>query len=181
MKTSVTKIFKIIHFTSLTIVIFNVILIFFSDYSLIGSLAFGIKLLVIFSGLTLFFLHIKPVNKINLYFSIYPSALLLLIIGLIFRGFFGAFLMSIILSPIIPDQKEHDQNELSIYTPYQGLMSSCCYYQVKERRFLIFEKDYGIFESYGSINFEFLKIEKSENEIKLNFNNVDLPNRIIKR
>ena len=74
----------------------------------------------------------------------------------------GALLIYLILVPIIPNEKVYDRNSFTISAPFQGFMASCCSYQLKERKFLIFEKDYGVFESQsgGPINVESIRIKQ---------------------
>lgn len=140
-------------------------------FSLASEIELGIKILVIISGLLLFFLYRKSLKKFKLYFSVYPLAVLFIVIGLIFRGIIAGLILSIILFPIIPNEKEFEAEGVIITTPFQGFMAACCSYQIKERQLLIFEKDYGIFqlEGEGPIVFETMSIEKSETEISLRY------------
>jgi len=143
----------------------------FTTYSLEGNIEFGIKILTALSGLTLFFFYLKLFKRINFYFSIYAAVAFFLLIGLIFRGLFWGFVLSVLLFPIIPDDKEFEENGIIILTTFQGFMSRCCSYQIKERQLLIFEKDYGIWEleGEGSIDFETVKINSNENEIEITY------------
>lgn len=146
----------------------------FTPYSLEGNLEFVIKLLVILSGITLFFYHLKPFKKINTYFSIYILAGIFFIIGLLFRGIPGAIIISIIIFPIIPNNKKYENNGIIISAPFQGFMAPCLTYQIKERKFLIFEKNYGVFEldEGGPIDFESICIEQSESGIEVTYTTV---------
>jgi hypothetical protein len=187
MKTRLPKILIRTHFIALTIVILNSLFKNFIAFSLAGEIEFGIKILIVISGLLLFFFYLRPFKKINTYFSIYAIAGIFLIIGLIFRGIFGALIISIILFPIIPNDKEFENNGIIISTPFQGFMAPCCSYQLKERQLLIFERDYGIFELEGGgpINFETMNIDQSETEILLtystDFDKGIVKNKIVKR
>lgn len=53
-------------------------------------------------------------------------------------------------------------------------MAPCLTYQIKERKFLIFEKNYGVFEldEGGPIDFESICIEQSESGIEVTYTTV---------
>jgi predicted membrane protein len=163
-----------IHFTALSLAVLNSISKIFTSISLADEIAFAINLVVVVSGLILFFFYLKPYKTISFYFSFYAFAATLVIIGFVFRGIFGALILSIILSPIIPNEKEYVHQGVTISTPFQGFISPCCSYQVKERKFLIFEKDYGIFElnGEGPINFESVHINLSNTEIEITYSTI---------
>ncbi len=184
MQTRLLEILIKTHFIALTIAILNSLLKNFMAYGLVGEIEFGIKILLVTSGLTLFFFYLRPFKKINVYFSIYSIAAILLIVGLIFRGIFGALIISFILFPIIPNDKGFEKNGVVISTPFQGFMARCCSYQIMERQFVIFEKDYGIFESEGPIDFDKIKIEQTKTEFKLTYSTdfeEGIKEKIIKR
>lgn len=159
------------HFIALTIAIMNFLFKNFTTYSLEGNIEFGIEILTAISGLTLFFFYLKPFKKINFYFSIYATVAFFLIVGLIFRGFFLGLVLSVLLFPLIPDDKEFEENGVIISTPFQGFMAACCSYQVKERQLIIFEKDYGKWdlEGEGPIDFKTVKINSSDDEIEITY------------
>ncbi|MBD8491001.1 hypothetical protein IFO69_19770 [Echinicola sp. CAU 1574] len=140
-------------------------------YSLGGNIAFGIKVLAVISGLILFFFYLKPFKKITLYFSIYPLIGVLSMLGLIFRGIVWALVLSVVLFPLIPDEKEFEENEIIISTPFQGFMAPCCPYEIKERQLLILEKNYGKWEleGEGPIDFETVEISSNDNEIEITY------------
>ena len=164
MKTRLRKILMRIHFIALTIAILNSLFKYFTTYSLEGNIEFGIEVLTVISGLTLFFFFLKPFKRINLYFSIYATVASFLIIGLIFRGLFWGLVLSVLLFPLIPDDKQFEENGIIISTPFKGMIASCCSYQVKERKFLLFEKDYGELEVEGGgpIDFETVNLITKE-------------------
>lgn len=117
------------------------------------------------------FSYLRPFKSINFYFIIYPTAAIFLAIGLIFRGMLGAIIISLILFPIIPDDRifESENTGIIISTSKSGFMAPCCAYQVKERKLLIFEKDYGAFESEGAIIFDSTSVTVTESEIILTY------------
>lgn len=79
--------------------------------------------------------------------------------------------LSVLLFPLIPDDKEIEENGVIISTPFQGFMAACCSYQVKERQLIIFEKDYGKWdlEGEGPIDFKTVKINSSDDEIEITY------------
>lgn len=182
MKTRLRKILKRIHFVALTIAILNSLFENFTFYSLEGNIEFGIEILTVISGLTLFFFYLKPFKTINYYFSIYATVAFFLIIGLIFRGIFGGLVLSILLYPIIPDDKEFEENGIIISTPFQGFMARCCSFEIKERQLLIFEKNYGIWEleGEGQIDLETVKINSNDSEIEITYS-TDFEKGVIKK
>jgi len=169
MEVRLRKVLIRVHFIMLATAILNSLLKVFSTYSLESNLELILKLAAVISGLTLFFFYLKPFKMINLYFSIYAFMTLFLTIGIIFRGVFWGVALSIILYPIIPDQKKYEKNDIIISIPFKGFISSCCSYQIKERQLLLFEKNYGVFESEGPIDFNTLKMEKTKNEVELSY------------
>ena len=187
MKMRLRKILTRFHIATLTIAILNTFVKNLSPYSLAGNIEYGIEILTVISGFTLFFFYLRPFKKINFYFSIYATVAFFLIIGLLFRGIFWGLVLSVLLFPIIPDEKEFEEKGIIISTPFQGFMSACCSYQIKERQFMIFEKDYGIWklEGEGPIDFETVKIRTSDNEIEIayttDFDEGSIKKKIIKR
>ncbi|MGD1841150.1 MAG: hypothetical protein ACFB0B_09680 [Thermonemataceae bacterium] len=157
------------HFILLTLTVTNLLFKYLTPYSLMSSLASLLGVLVILSGLLLFFLYWKPFKSVNLYFSIYLLGMFLLVAGFIVRGIFAGLVLSILLFPITPDAVEYEQEGILISTPFQGLMAACCTYQVKERKLLLFEKKQAVFGASGLINFETMKITLTEKEITLTY------------
>lgn len=182
METRLRKILIRIHFVALTIAILNSLFKNYTIYSLEGNIEFGIEILTAISGLTLFFFYLKPFKKINFYFSIYATIAFFLIIGLIFRGILFGLILFVLLFPIIPDDKEFEENGIIISTPFQGFMARCCSYEIKERQLLIFEKNYGIWElgGEGSIDFETMKINSNDREIEITYS-TDFDKGVIKK
>lgn len=169
MKPKHTKILTKIHFSALIIALLNFVFNELSAYSLDGITELVIEISAVISGFLLFFFNLRPFKKINFYYIIYPLSAFLLIVGLIFQGLFWVIVLSIILYPIIPDQKKFEQDGIIISIPYRGFMAPCCSYQLKERKLLLFEKEYAIFESDGPIDFETLKMENTVNYVELTY------------
>ena len=169
MRTRLREILIRIHLIILAIVILNALIKSLTAYSLEENIEFGVKILAVISGLILFFFYLKPFKKIDFYFSIYTAIAVILIIGLIFRGIFWALVLSVVLYPLVPDDKEFEENGIIISTPFQGFMASCCSYQIKERQLLMFEKDYGKWnlEGEGPVDFKAVKVNSYDDEIEI--------------
>lgn len=157
-----------IHFISLAIVIINYLSIGFSNIHLRADVFYGIKIIMAITGIILFFIHLKPFKKINIYFSIYSILLLSLLIGIIFRGFLLVIILTIVLFPFMPGTKKMEENGIVIYTPFKGFLSPCCYYEVKERKLILFEKDCGDFKD-GQIDENSFKIIQTDHSIEISY------------
>jgi membrane-associated HD superfamily phosphohydrolase len=158
-----------VHFIAFTIAIFNGLAKGLMTYSLESNVELAIEMATVLTGFILFFFYLRPFKKINCYFSIYPVVASLVIITIIYRSLFWGLVLSVILFPIVPNQKEYDHDGIRISVPFRGFISSCCFYQVKERKLFFFEKDYGVFESEGPINFKEVNVEQTENELLLSY------------
>lgn len=182
MEARLWKILTQIHFSTLTVAILNALINSLTAYSLEENIESGVKVLSVISGLILFFYYLKPFKKINFYFLIYPTIGVLLILGLTFRGIFWALVLSVVLFPFVPDHKEFEENGIIISKPFQGFMSRCCSYQIKERQLVIFEKDYGkwVLEGEGPIDFETVNINSSAKEIEITYS-TDFGGGVVKK
>jgi hypothetical protein len=181
MKKKLPKILIKLHSIALAVAILNSLFNYFTAFSLASEIEFGIKIGIASSGLILFFLYLRQFKKMNTYFSVYAIAGILFTIGLIFRGIFGALIITLMLFPIMPNEKEFENNGIIISIPFQGFIASCCSYQLKERQLILFERDYGTFEleGEGPINFETMRINQSETEIVLTYS-TDFDKGIVK-
>ena len=160
-----------VHLITLALAIINTIVKNSAGYSLDGRLELFLKLLVVVSGLTLFFYSLRPLRRVNLYFSVYAVGAFLVLCGLLVRGMFWSVVLSIVLFPIMPDSKEYEKDDILITTSFTGLMASCCTYQIKERQLLLFEKHLGnlAIEGEGPIDFETVTIHSSNTEIAVTY------------
>lgn len=158
-----------IHFIALVVAVLNAIVKSVTSFSLEGNIEFGVELLVWVSGLALFFSYFTQLRGKRYYFLIYPVALFILFVGLIFRGLLWAMLLSILFYPIIPDGKEYEHNGIIISTPFQGVMGMCCNYKVKERYLFIFEKNHGLLEVQGSIDFDQVRVNSNDEQISITY------------
>lgn len=160
-----------LHYMALSMALLNGLADVVTSYSLVSSITYYLKLIIPATGLILSFYYLKPLKARDFYFLIYPFLALLLLLGLIFRGTGWALILSIILFPFMPEDKEFEQDGLIISEHFQGFMAPCCPYKIKERKLLIFERDYGILDVQGDgpIDFETLRVETYEEGYLIHF------------
>jgi len=103
------------------------------------------------------------------YFSIYPISIVIGTIALIFRGIFGAIILSIILYPFDLNQAQYNRDNIRIYNEAKGFLSACCNYKLVETKFLVFEKILGRIKNEGPIDFEESKLNRLSHGIELVF------------
>lgn len=157
------------HFITLAIAVPDYVIGTVFEVSLASQLAVALRMVVALSGVISFFFYLKPFRKINLYFSFYAICFALLIAGVIVRGIFFGIVASIILYPVYPDKVAFKKDDIVIFSSYQGFMGRCCSYRVKEKQFFIAERDYGIFDTDGPVDFEASKIGKVKDGIELTY------------
>ncbi|MDX1907906.1 MAG: hypothetical protein SF053_12805 [Bacteroidia bacterium] len=169
MKTRLRNILITIHIAAWAIVIVNTLVQHLYLISLAGNIEVGIEVVALISGLALFFLYLKPFEKINVYFSMYAVSAFLLVGAYLFRSLLLGYMVSVLLFPFIPDEKKFEENGVIISVPFQGVMSRCCSYKVTERYLLIFEKNDGIWEleEQGPIDFGKVQMISREDEIEI--------------
>jgi hypothetical protein len=116
-----------------------------SLYSLSHWLETLIDLLIIASGLILFYIYYGSKFKKRFYFMLYPMwAAVLLFVGLLPNAKF-ADAKSIFIDPLYSDHRVFSEGLFSIYDDSSGLLSACCPYMVSEQKFFFFQKDIGRF------------------------------------
>ncbi|MEM1135817.1 MAG: hypothetical protein AAGI07_08245, partial [Bacteroidota bacterium] len=165
MKNSILK----IHLTLVVLMLFSFAAKMIFGIGIESRLDTIVKILIVLSGLGLFLMNLKPFKKINLYFSIYPLYVSILIVAFIFQGILGGIIVSIMLSPMHLNKMEHREDKIIIYDNAKGFMSMCCSYKVTENKFFIFEKDLGEFKNDGVIDFKNSKMNRQTNSIELTF------------
>lgn len=158
-----------IHIFFLGIVILSWITNFFLEIELVNWLNNSILVIILITGNRLFSKYFKSFKKINFYFLIYPIIIVVGLIGLLFRGIFGALIFSIILYPFNFNQADYQTNDIRIYNEFKGFLSACCNYKVVERRFLIMEKQLGEIQNQGEINFKESKIFRTPKWAELTY------------
>lgn len=158
-----------LHIFALLILIVNWLFSTYLDTSLYNSCVFAVKIFMIISGLALFFQNIRPVTTSVLYFVAYPILSVFFLIGLVFKGIFGALIMSVILLTIVPNNEIYEKDGVMISTIFQGFMGRCCKYQISERYFWAFENSYTTIDVGGEIDANTIQIESDANQIDLSF------------
>lgn len=167
MKSKLKQLTFNIHIGFLSLTILSVLLKSFTVYNLEQNIQLSIYLVTGVTGLLMFFYYIKPFKRTGLYFAIYPVFSILALLAFLLRSFFLAFILSIFLSPFMIDQLEVEKDGILIVTPYQGFMTTCCKYEVKERKFFLFEKSLGLFRTRGPLDIETLNISYDEHTITI--------------
>ena len=124
------------------------------EISLNYRFAYLITIIIYVSGILLFFWNIKPFKKILFYYSLYFITPLLSLLFWLFGGIFLAIITSLVLYPVYPTKRNLKQDQISIYTKYQGLIGACCLYEITEKKYLLFEKKISSFSMEGGIDLE---------------------------
>jgi len=167
-----------IHFSILGFVFLNFLIQCFTKYGLNSELIFILKIIILFSGIGLFFLNLKPLKKITIYYSYYFLAFLIGILFWLFGGIFLALLSSIILKPIYPKEINYQKDNLKIYTNFNGFFAACCEYEITENKLLIFEKYIGKIKVEGQIETEKSDMKIINNVIEYKHKTIDYQNEI---
>lgn len=141
-----------LHFYTLGCVLLNWAFKYITDWSLNTTLVFALKIIICVTGLVLFFINLKPFNKVTLYFSYYFISPIILGLFWLFGGIFLGILSSIVLAPIGPKELRYKKEAIVVYDSFKGLFGACCTYEVSERKFGLFEKSYGEIQLDGSIS-----------------------------
>lgn len=161
------KVLSKIHFSCLLIIILNVILKYLIGVSFLSQIELGLKLIIVATGLVLFFQYLKITQKIKFYFSIYVVLFFLLILSVVFQETSYGSIASAILYPIHPDDVECKKDKIIVYNHYQGFLGRCCPYRITEVQGFIFEKDYGIIQGMNEIDFQKSQLTKVGNAIEV--------------
>lgn len=130
-------IFKI-HFVLLAIVVVNVLVFMLSSFTLKYYLLFVIKIVIIVSGMVLFFKAKQFARFFKWYFSMYIITPILLLFSFLVGGIFVAFVAALLLKPLLPNYFIVKQNDIIVYSEFKGFLAPCCTYS--------FYKDYVVFE-----------------------------------
>lgn len=157
------------HLLFVGIMILNWVANIFFKIGLVNWFNNTILILLLLTGMWLFFDKLKPFQKIAIYFSIYPNLIIFGMIGFIFKGILGLLILSLILYPFDLNMTKYHKDEISIYSEAKGFMSACCTYKVVERKFLIFEKLLGRIQNHGNINFQQSEIKRLPKGIEVVF------------
>jgi len=164
------QIFKI-HLFLLGLVIINSITKAFFEIGLVLWIDNFFKILVVITGVWVFWSSKKSKRfKIaNFYFLLYPITIAIGLIGVLFRGVFGAIILSIVLSPFNLNQTRYNEEGIRIYDNPQGFLGSCCNYIVTENKLYFFEKEIKSFDNQEVIDFENIEINELSKSVELIF------------
>ena len=157
-----------IHLTLVIFLIINFLCQTNFDISLNRKLLFGLKLIFYATGILLFFKTIKPFQKISIYFSLYLLYPLLIFIGWIVDGIFGAILGSIFLFFFAPSENLQKVENITIYKKFGGLLGRCCDYEFTKEELLIFERKVAEL-NFENVNFDRVPMEIKNDTLYLNF------------
>lgn len=149
-----------IHLALVIILIINFLCQTNFDISINRKILFGLKLIFYITGVLLFFKTIKPFKKISIYFSLYLVSPILIFIGWLFDGIFGAILGSIFLFFFAPNESLQKVETITIYRKFGGLLGGCCDYEFTKNEFLIFER------KVAELNFERVNFDKTPMMLK---------------
>lgn len=147
-KSKITK----VHFYILGFVILNFICKTSLGTSLNYNIVFIIKITLYISGIVLFFWNFKPFKKVTFYFSFFALTPFIILLFSIFNGIFLGILSSIFLIPIYPNETKFENQNLKVYSKFQGFLAGCCTYEITEPKFILFEKQIGEIQIEENIN-----------------------------
>lgn len=161
-------IFIKIHIYLIIFILVNLIVKSFFNISLNSQLIFALKIILYLSGVILFFLNLKPFRKALLYYSLYFISPILIFLGWLADGIFGAIVGSIFLFFFGPSEHKFQNNEIKIYRQFQGFMGSCCTYEVIKKEFFIFDRKVTEFE-FENPDFNKIDLKIRKDTIYLHF------------
>jgi len=169
------KIFLRIHLVTFIILLINFIINGVFEIGLISNLRLVLKILFYGSACILFFYYVKPFKKRALYFSVYIFSPVLIFIGWLIDGIFGAILGSVFLFFFVPNDTRFENDKIQINTKFQGFLGSCCKYEVIEKKYFLFERKIGEFQSEEDFCFkkEGVKIQDNILQMHLIFKDYD--------
>jgi len=153
-----------IHFYLLIFVLTNFILSQLFGIGIHGNIIFALKVIIFLTGLTSFFMTIRPFKKLSLYFSLYLLSPVIIFLSWLADGIFGALLGSIFLAMFYPPDIKLRDGEYIFQEKFQGFLGSCCTYDVLQNRFLVLQKKVGeirITEEHSLKNSKFKVVNKT--------------------
>lgn len=161
------KIFLRIHLVTLIILLINFIINAIFEIGLISNLRLVLKILFYVSACILFFYYVKPFKKRALYFSIYIFSPFLIFISWLIDGIFGAILGSVFLFFFVPNDTRFENDQIQINTKFQGLLGSCCKYEVIEKKYFLFEIKIGEFQFESDLYFKKEGVKIQDNILQM--------------
>lgn len=163
------KVFLKIHLASVIFLLINFFIKTIFGLSLISNLVLIFKILLYASGMLLFFLYLKPFNKLSFYFSLYFFSPIIIGLSWLIDGIFGAILGSVFLFLFMPSDVRFENNEILINKKTGGLLGSCCDYEVIKKKMFLFE------EKVVEFNFdEDIYLKKNDVQLRENYLQIHL-------
>lgn len=156
-----------LHFGLLIFILFNFTLKSAIGFGVNNNLAIAAKLILYLSGVFLFFVSLKPFKKIAIYFSFFVVTPCILTIFYFVHGIFFGILSSLFLAPIMPLAPEYSEDNIKIYSQFNGFLGGCCEYRVTQNTFLVFEQHKGNVYIWETIDFQKSKITLERDSIRI--------------
>lgn len=167
MNQKLLKISISVHGVAIALVVLNMLLKYFTIYSLESRIKFGIEVFALFSGFLLFLYFLAVKKRVHLYFALHGALSLLTLIGLVFSRAILFLVIFFVFRPFIPNTDHFEENGIIISVPFQGFMAPCCTYEINERKWLVFEKEIEIWKPIEERSITFDEIQVSSNEIEI--------------
>ncbi|GAA4459104.1 hypothetical protein [Rurimicrobium arvi] len=133
----------ILHICVLAFLLLHLVLSGITGYRISQPVLFPFKIALYLSGLILFFKTFRKSRLQSLYYSFYLASAIVAAVFTTIGGIFMALLASLLLFPIYPKTTLFKNDQIIIYSRFQGFMAACCSYEVAQPVYCIFEKHRG--------------------------------------
>ncbi len=147
-----------IHFALLTILLCHFGTNVSIGFGLNTSLTVALKAILYLTGIVLFLTSLRPFKKIAIYYLFYPMTPVILAFFYFVHGIFFGLLSSVVLAPIMPVQADYNQDDVKIYSKFNGFLGRCCEYYTTEKYLYVFERFKGTIYTEEEIDFEKAKV-----------------------
>lgn len=160
-----------IHFALLAILVCHFGTSVWVGFGLNSGLTMVLKAILYLTGIVLFLTNLRPFKKIALYYLFYPMTPLILILFYFIHGIFFGLLSSVVLAPIMPVKADYDQDDIKIYSKFNGFLGRCCEYYATEKSFYVFESFKGTIYTEEVIDFDKANVTLKKDSIWIYANN----------
>ncbi|QHT70974.1 hypothetical protein GXP67_32170 [Rhodocytophaga rosea] len=145
-------ILKKFHFTSMIILIINFLMgiVFKINFNAIVILLFNTIIYV--SGIVLLFLSLRHKKLLPLYYSLYIFLPVAVLLAWLADGIFGALLGTIFFALLVPPDTIRQYNNYELRSPFSGVLSNCCSYDIFQSHYLLFERKVASFNCEHSLD-----------------------------
>jgi hypothetical protein len=147
-----------IHFALLIILLCHFGTNVWVGFGLNSSLTMALKAILYLTGIVLFVTNLSPFKKIALYYLFYPMTPVILILFNFVHGICFGLLSSVMLAPIMPVKANFYQDDIKIYSKFNGFLGRCCEYYNTKKSFYVFERFKGTIYTEEEIDFETAKV-----------------------